>query len=477
MSSAGGAAAASQSGTFIAASPVKGKASPARFMRRQALSALHIGDISSRHHYKERHTMLGKAIKRVIQIGLTLSVSLSAYAQQEIKIGVIYPLSGAAASTGAEMKNALELAADIVNNGAKGVGALPFSSGGGLPNLKGAKIKLVFADSQGNPQVGATEAERLVTQEKVVALVGAYFSNVTATTSQVAERYKVPYLNPESSSASLTQRGFKWFFRTTAHDDLFVTNFYEFLKELEAKKGIKVKQLGAFNENTLWGNETTKLETKLSQERGYNLAKTIVYPAKSTQLTSEVQLLKAANPQVVLQSSYLGDAILAMKTYKELGFSPDMILANDAGFIDSEFVKSLGKDADYVITRDVWSLDLANKNPLIKQVNDLYSSRYKVNFTGNSARTFTGLMTLVDAINRAGSTEPEAIRKALTQTDIPASKLIMPWKGVKFDEHGQNVLSSGLLLQIIGGKYYTVWPFDIATRDIVWPMPKWDQRK
>ncbi|MGH8808153.1 MAG: ABC transporter substrate-binding protein [Noviherbaspirillum sp.] len=421
--------------------------------------------------------MFTKAIKRVLQVGVALSFSVSAYAQQEIKIGVIYPLTGAAASTGAELKNALELAADIVNNGAKGIPNLPFSAGGGLPNLKGAKIKLVFADHQGNPQVGATEAERLITQEKVVALVGSYFSNVTATASQVAERYKVPFLNPESSSATLTQRNFKWFFRTTPHDDLFVHNFFNFFKELEAKKGVKVKQLGTFNENTLWGNETTKLETKLAQEQGYNLVKTVTYPAKSTQLTSEVQQLKAASPQVVMQSSYLGDAILSMKTYKELGFSPDMILANNAGFTDTEFIKTLGKDADYVITREVWSLDLAKNNPLIKQVNDLFNSRYKANFTGNSSRTFTGLLTLADAINRAASTEPEAIRKALSETDIPGNKIIMPWKGIKFDANGQNMYGAGILVQIIDGKYNTVYPFDIATRDVVWPMPKWDQRK
>jgi branched-chain amino acid transport system substrate-binding protein len=421
--------------------------------------------------------MFAKALKRVVQVGVALSFSVSAYAQQEIKIGVIYPLTGAAASTGAELKNALELAADIINNGAKGIPNLPFSSGGGLPNLKGAKIKLVFADHQGNPQVGATEAERLITQEHVVALVGSYFSNVTATASQVAERYKVPFLNPESSSATLTQRNFKWFFRTTPHDDLFVNNFFEFFKELEAKKGIKIKQLGTFNENTLWGNETTKLESKLAQEKGYNLVKTVTYPAKSTQLTSEVQSLKAANPQVVLQSSYLGDAIMSMKTYKELGFSPDMILANNAGFTDTEFIRTLGKDADYIITRDVWSLDLAKKNPLIKQVNDLYFSRYKANFTGNSSRTFTGLMTLADAINRAGSTEPEAIRKALVETNIPGNKIIMPWKGIKFDQHGQNIYGSGILVQIIDGQYHTVWPFDLATRDVVWPMPKWNDRK
>ncbi len=409
---------------------------------------------------------------------VALAFAATAGAQaQEIKIGVVYPLTGAAASSGAEMRNSLELAADIINNGAKGIPDLPFSAGGGIPGLKGAKIKLVFADHQGNPQTGATETERLISQEKVVAVVGAYNSNVTATASQVAERSKIPFVNPESSSPSLTARNFKWFFRVTPHEDLFVHNFFDFLKELKQKKGISVERIGLMNENTLFGNDTTKIETKLANEQGYKLVSSVTYPAKSTQLTSEVQTLKAAAPQVVMQASYLGDALLAMKSYKELGFTPDMIMANGAGFSDTEFIKTLGKDAEYVISRDIWALDLAAQNPLIKQVNDLFRARYKIDFTGNSSRTFTGLMVLADALNRAGSTEPEALRKALAETDIPGSKLIMPWKGVKFDATGQNVNGSGILVQIRDGKYTTVWPFDVATKELVWPMPKWDQRK
>ena len=416
-------------------------------------------------------------LARVAAVILSGGFMLSAYAQQEIKIGVIYPLTGPGASVGAELRSALELAADIINNGAPGISELPFSNGKGLPNLKGAKIKLIFADHQANPQTGATEAERLITQEKVVALVGAYNSAVTATASQIAERAGIPFLNPESSSASLTARNFKWFFRTTPHDDLFVHNAFEFLKELEAKKGIKAGAIASLNENGLWGTETTKLQAKLAAEFKQNLVKQVSYPAKTTQLTSEVQTLKAANPNLVLQSSYTADAILSMKTYKELGFSPDMILANNAGFTDTDFIKTLGKDAEYIITREVWALDLATRNPLIKQVNDLFNSRYKINFTGNSSRTFTGLMVMADAINRAGSTEPEAIRKALVATDIAGNKLIMPWKGVKFDATGQNTLGQGILVQVIDGKYNTVWPFNMASKEVTWPMPKWDQRK
>jgi branched-chain amino acid transport system substrate-binding protein len=405
------------------------------------------------------------------------AMTVAAHAQQEVKIGVIYPLTGSSASVGGELRSALELAADIINNGATGMPDLPFSHGKGLPNLKGAKIKLVFADHQASPQVGATEAERLITQEHVVAIVGAYNSAVTATASQVAERAGVPFLNPESSSATLTQRGFKWFFRTTPHDDLFVHNAFEFLAELEKKKGIKVGTIATLNENGLWGVETGKLQARLAPDFKYTIVKQISYPSKTTQLTSEVQSLKAANPNVVMQSSYTPDAILSMKTYKELGFSPDMILANDAGFADTEFIKTLGKDADYIISREAWALDLAKSKPLIKQVDDLFRSRYKIDFTGNSARTFTGLMVLADAINRAGSTDAEAIRKALVATNIPSSQLIMPWDGVKFDAAGQNTLGRGILVQIIGGQYHTVWPFNLATRDVTWPMPKWDQRK
>jgi branched-chain amino acid transport system substrate-binding protein len=397
-------------------------------------------------------------------------------AQEEIKIGVIYPLTGAAASTGLELKNAAELAVDLINNGTKGLN-LPLTTTGGLPNLKNAKIKLVFGDHQGNPQTGATETERLISQEKVVAIVCCYFSNVTVTASQVAERAGIPFLNAESSSATLTDRGFKWFFRTTPHDNLFVANFFEFLKDVEKKKNVSVKRIALFNENTLFGTETTKIEEKLAGELKYPIVEKILYPAKSTQLTSEVQRIKAANPDLIMQSSYLGDALLSMKTYKELGVSPDALLANDAGFNDSEFLKTMGKDGEYVLSREVWALDLTSKNPLIKQVNDLYFDKYKTNFNGNSARTFTGVFTLAEAINRAGSTTPEAIQKALIATDIPGSKLIMPWKGIKFDATGQNTLGAGIIVQVQDGKYQTVWPFDLAAKEIIWPMPKWDQRK
>jgi branched-chain amino acid transport system substrate-binding protein len=202
----------------------------------------------------------------------------------------------------------------------------------------------------------------------------------------------------------------------------------------------------------------------------------VLYPPKGTQLTSEVQKLKASSPDIVMQSSYLGDAILSMKTYKELGFLPTGLLANDAGFNDSEFLKTMGKDGNFVISREVWALDLGAQKPTIAKANALLQARHQVNFNGNSARAFTGIFALADAINRAGSTNAEDIRKALRATDIPGEQLIMPWGGIQFDETGQNRKGAGIIVQVQGGKYVTVWPFALASKDVVWPLPAFEKR-
>jgi branched-chain amino acid transport system substrate-binding protein len=112
----------------------------------------------------------------------------------------------------------------------------------------------------------------------------------------------------------------------------------------------------------------------------------------------------------------------------------------------------------------------------VKKVNDILHDRHGVNFNGNSARAFTGVMTLLAAVDRAGSTKPEAIQKALRETNIPGDQIIMPWKGIKFDANGQNELGAGIIVQVQEGKYVTVWPFELASKDIVWPMPPWEKR-
>src|SRR5215470_3088939 len=117
-----------------------------------------------------------------------------ASAQQTVKIGAIYPLSGNAASAGSYSKAAIELAVDIVNNEHPELKDIPLAAGKGLPNLGGAKIEVIFADNQGTPAAGQNQALRLIAEEKVVALIGAYQSGITVTTSAIAERHGIPFL-------------------------------------------------------------------------------------------------------------------------------------------------------------------------------------------------------------------------------------------------------------------------------------------
>ncbi|HEY8692899.1 MAG TPA: ABC transporter substrate-binding protein, partial [Chloroflexota bacterium] len=199
----------------------------------------------------------------------------------------------------------------------------------------------------------------------------------------------------------------------------------------------------------------------------------VAYAPNAADLTSEIQRLKADAAPVLIQASYVADATLSIKTYKQLGYLPKILIAQDAGFVDSTFIKNVGKDAQAMISREVWALDLGAKKPIVTSVNDLFKSQYKTNMNGNSARTFTGVFVIADAINRAKSTQPAAIQNALKTTDLKSSHLIMPWDGVKFDEKGQNTQGAGILIQIQDGEYKTVWPDSVASAKIIYPLPDW----
>jgi branched-chain amino acid transport system substrate-binding protein len=393
-----------------------------------------------------------------------------------VKIGLIYPLTGPAAKTGKEYVAAYELARDIINE--KYDLDLPFAETEGLPNLNGAKIEFVVADHKGQPELGLSETERLITQEKVVAVMGAHYSSVTKTASNAAERLQIPFLCPDSTSKALTERGFKWFFRTGPHDGVFVTDTYKFMDELNDNNNAGIKTIAIVTEDTEFGMLLAKEQVEQAADYGYEIVENITYPANSTNLTSEVIKLKEANPDVVVMASYTSDAILFLKTFKEQNFAPKAIIGQRAGFIAPELFEALGSTADYIYTTNVWALDLAKANPVIEEVNNLFKERTGVDLTGDYARAFTGLFAMADAINRAGSTDPQALQTALLETDIKNDGgLIVPWEGIKFDqETHQNIYSSGIITQAIDGSYQTVYPIANKAAEAIYPMPEWNLR-
>jgi branched-chain amino acid transport system substrate-binding protein len=411
-----------------------------------------------------RDVLLGGAASAAL---LPLATPVRAQAK-EVVIGVIYPLSGASAQIGVDAQRAFETAADIVNKNYDF--DLPMAKGEGFTGLGGAKLRLVFADHQADPQKGRAEAERLITQEKVSAIVGTYQSAVAVTVSQICERYQIPFLSADNSSPSLHRRGLKYYFRAAPHDEMFSTAMFDFFDALK-KKGQKIETLALFHEDTIFGTDSANAQLKLASERGYKIVADIKYRANSPSLTAEVQQLKAANADVLMPSSYTTDGILLIKTMGELGYKAKNIVAQDAGFSEKALYDAVGDKIPGVISRGSFSIDLAAKRPMVGKINDMFKEKSGKDFNDYSSRQFMGLIVMADAINRAKSTDGDKIREALVATDMPGESTIMPWAKVKFDEMGQNNNADPVLLQYTGGKFVTIFPPQAAVADAIWPMP------
>jgi len=408
-------------------------------------------------------------MKRLILVATVAATALAtAHARAEdIVIGAIYPLTGNAAQVGLDAKAAYEVEADIINTTHAAI-PMVMGKGGGLDKLGGAKIKLIFADSQNDPQKARAEAERLITQEHAVAIIGSYTSATAATISQVTERYEVPYMSADNSSPSLNQRGLKWFFRTSPHDEMFSAAMFNFFTEIGQKTGHKVKSVALFYEDSIFGSDSSNVQRKLAADQKIDVAADVKYRANSPSLSAEAQKLKAANADVILPSSYTSDAILILKAMAEIGYKPKAIMAQAAGFQEQAFLTGAGDLAEGAMSRSSFALDATKSRPAIAPVNALYKAKNNKDLNDNTSRDVTALAVLADAINRAGSAKPEDIRKALTETNIKGSDTIMPWAGVKFDETGQNTLGTPVIQQVKGGVYHTIWPFDVAVMDPVW---------
>jgi branched-chain amino acid transport system substrate-binding protein len=431
-----------------------------------------------------------KSVFRFIGVLLIISliVPAGALAEKEIKIGAIYPLTGGAAAAGRELRAGAELAAEIANNVMADID-MSMARNSGIKSLGGAKIKIIFKDHEGNPTLGADLAKKLILDDKVDGLLGCYHSSVTKTVSAVAEQQGVPMINGTSTSPALTQRGFKWFWRTTPHDVWFTKDLFEFLKGLSEGKvrGVnavpkkELMNISSACENSEWGSFVSELINGYAVDYGFNLRKSLLYSAKAVDLSSEARSLKASGADIMLFASYTSYAILMIKTLKAQKVAPKIIWGQDAGFEKPEFRSSLGDSIEGILTRTVFLPQVVKLKEVAGQVNKLYKAKTGNDLGGASARAFTGLQTWVYVLEKAGSTKPADIQSAANAIQIPGKELVVPWAGIKFvtsgKEIGQNVQGSGLIGQYQKGPdgkigLEIVYPFDVASADMIYPFPK-----
>jgi branched-chain amino acid transport system substrate-binding protein len=393
-----------------------------------------------------------------------------ANAADTVKVGVLLPLTGNSAGSGAEAKASIEVAADIINTGHPDLKGLTIGLTPGLPNLGGAKIEPVFVDHRGDPSMAQSLALKLITGDKVAALLGAYHSSAAMTATAVAERYGVPFIVSDSVAANITARGFKFTFRVTPIATNFADSYMRFLLD-QKKAGRSIENIAIVNENTDYGSSVGDAIAAEAKKQGLPVSIRIPYSANGADVSAQVLQLKEKNPSVALFVSYASDAILFMRTMKTLDYLPPMIIGDSAGFSDAAFLPAVGALSKGLVNRSVWSK--GPEGSLSAGINAIYQAKTSNEIGDVSGRCMQAFFVLADALNRAGSTDPTKLQAALKATAMPHSAMFIGYRGVRFDETGQNVESATYLTQLQTKDYVTIWPDDAAVSKVQWPMTGW----
>jgi branched-chain amino acid transport system substrate-binding protein len=418
-----------------------------------------------------------RCLSRTALVAVVLSVAACTASEpepgsssvREVRIGVLAPRSGASAAAGADALRGAELARGLVNGEE---GSVPLAGVGtaGLAGLGGAKLTIVSGDTQSRPEVGATEAARLVSQEGVVGLVGAYDTVVTEVASQRTERLRIPFVNGDSPAGYLTERGLDWFFRTGPTDRMFGEAFFSALGQAP---GAGVKKIALLYTDDQPGNVVRNLTTELAEEGGFQLVGQVRFdPTIGNPVAAVAQLRDGGQrpDAVFVIASTPGTAARLIKAFGQAHYSPPGILAVGAGFLQSTVLGATGSDGEGLLSSTAWSREIASRNPTAKPVMDLYEAKFNQPMSETAAGAFTAVLVLAEAIDNAGSIDPQRVRAALLNLDIPGREMIMPWSGVRFDAAShQNVAASGVVEQRVNGLFRVVFPQELQQAPAVWP--------
>lgn len=402
------------------------------------------------------------------------AIPAAAEEPETIKIGLMLGLTGYGVQAGEECQALAKVFEEVINNEHPEL-SLPLAAEAGLPNLGGAKIEFVVGD-QSSTDIAQSEAERLITSEGVVGICGNFSSATTKTAMVAAEKYGVPLLS-EGTSTTLTEAGYEYFGRTFPGDDKFIDDSFSYLDALN-EQGKEIKTICLVSEDSEFGTNIAKVEQAAAEAHGYEIVENISYNKDATNVTSEVLRVKAADADVVMMSSYATDALLFMSTYKEQDYFPKMLFGQRGGFMASDFTQNLGKDTDYVLTTSRWNADM--DNDASRQITELFLEAYSGASTllGDTLTSVWDGVVLASAINQAGSTDGDAIRAAMAE-GVQIDKACDPFalEGYVYPaENGQNEFGSAIVVQYLDAELHTVYPFEGASAEIVFPALGWSER-
>ncbi len=406
-------------------------------------------------------------VKRIGWLGvivslLVLGLMATGYCQN-LKIGALYPVSGALALLGDESWRGAEIARQMRNQ-----------KGG----VAGKQVDFVKVDI---PDVNAakSEAERLINREGLKLLTGTYSSSLCLAASEVAARAGIIYFEQGGIADPITGRGYKTLLRTCPKAQFFSRSQLRFTKDWIApqikKKPAEVR-LALVHEDSAYGSSISKNVEAEAKAAGVPLVSVIPYNAQAVDLSSVILKLKNDKPDVVIGVSYANDAILLGRQAKELGLDIRAFIGTGGGHSLRSFQEALGSAAEGVLNVDFTQFEVNTQfTPGLKEFVEMYKKLFnEAPRSGHSLANFTGTNVLLDLLDKTGGNMDAAkFRQTAAAFELKAGSTASGW-GVKFDEGGQNVLADPFVMEWKGGKLVTVWPEGaaVAKATLVRPFSK-----
>jgi branched-chain amino acid transport system substrate-binding protein len=368
---------------------------------------------------------------------------LSAIAEP-LRIGAVLPLSGANAQFGANARNGMELALEGLN-ARRGLGD---------------KIEVTYADVPA-PNAAAAAVQRLVSQDKIVGVIGAFVSSITLAASEVTERLGVPMIT-HSFADQITGRGYKYIFQVAPKASTFGEKQLDYAVSVAALAGDKISRIAIFYEDTAYGTAQAAGVRKAATAAGIQIVVDDAYPLGITDVAPLINKLRRSDAQVVFPVSYFNDALLIIRTMKQQKIDLP-IVGGAAGYIIPDFQKGLGTYAE-----DVFSIAPANYDALP----DL-AARYKARFGSFMAHESlmygAALEHMVAAADKAGSRDPSKIRDAISSLKrCEGFAAGIPGGCTAFDANGLTSTAFPIFVQWRGADLVSVFPRSNAKQVAKW---------
>ena len=368
-----------------------------------------------------------------------------------IRIGVLHPVTGALAYSGQQCREGALMAIEDINRA------------GGIKSMGGAKLEALLGDAQSQPQAGAAEVEKM-NEAGVAAVVGAFASAICLATTQAAAKYNLPHVVDIGVADQIVERGLKNTFRFGPGYRKCAEVAMINLHVLNTAAGKPARSVMIIHEESLFGTGTANLLARELPGYGYEVKEVIKHANPTRDFNNIVLRMKAINPDIVIPANYYNEYALLVRTMQQQKVTPKAIYSVLGGAASSyKFVKEFPDAANGIIDCNHWF------NPKDRRSADLRKRVESKNlfFSYEIFNTYTAMMLLADAIQRARSTDKAALVDALEKSTF--SDHFMPYGPTRF-VNGQNTGAQPLMTQVAKGDIKVIVPRDFREIDPVFPL-------